>query len=72
MYTLTCIPVMVTFDVVKNPSTENTAGQTCQFPKGAAAIETPRGDHRKAYSTTYIYSALLCCRHLLYLHSRLC
>lgn len=33
MYTLTCIPLMVTFDVVKKPSTENTAGQTCQFPK---------------------------------------
>lgn len=42
MYTLTCIPVMVTFDVVKNPSTENTAGQTCQFPK--VRLQRPRGE----------------------------
>lgn len=70
MYTLTRIPVIVTFDVVQNPLMENIAGQTCYFSRCGYRLQGQI--IKKAFSTTYIYSVLLCCRHLLYLHTHLC
>lgn len=42
MYTLTCIPVMVTFDVVKNPSTENNRRSDLQISQ-RCGYRDPKG-----------------------------